>query len=257
MGLHTGVAEQRGGDYFGPVLNRAARLAEVAHPGQVVCSQATADLVRDSLPQAIGLTDLGRHGLRDLSRPEVVFQVHRSDLPADFPPLRTLDAFPGNLPTERTPLVGRSSELARLAGLLEEHRLVTITGVGGVGKTRLAVQLAADVVDRFPDGTWLVALASIRDPALVPSTVAAALGVPERPPRKLIDVLCDAIGSRRLLLVLDNCEHLLDATARLVDVLLDVCAAVRVVATSREALGVEGEQSWPTPSLGLPATDVP
>jgi predicted ATPase/class 3 adenylate cyclase len=257
MGLHTGVAEQRGGDSFGPVLNRAARLAEVAHPGQVVCSQATADLVRDSLPQAIGLTELGRHRLRDLSRPEVVFQIHHPGLPANFPPLRTLDAFPGYLPTERTPLIGRSNELARLGRLLEEHRLVTLTGVGGVGKTRLAVQLAADVVDRFPDGTWFVALASIHDPALVPSTVAAALGVPERPPRKLIDVLCDAIGSRQLLVLLDNCEHLLDATARLVDALLDVCPAVRVVTTSREALGVEGEQSWPTPSLALPATDTP
>jgi predicted ATPase/class 3 adenylate cyclase len=257
MGLHTGVAEQRGDDYFGPVLNRAARLAEVAHPGQVLCSQATADLMRDSLPPSFGLTQLGRHRLRDLSRPEVVFQVQHAGLPADFPPLRTLDAFPGNLPTERTPLIGRSGELARLAGLLEAHRLVTITGVGGVGKTRLVVQLAADEVDRFPDGAWFVALASIRDPALVPSTVAAALGVPERPPRALMDVLCDAIGSRRLLLVLDNCEHLLDATARLVDVLLDVCPSVRVVATSREALGVEGEQSWPTPSLGLPASDTP
>ena len=257
MALHTGVAEQRGHDYFGPVLNRAARLTEVAHPGQVLCSQAATDLVSDSLPSPIGLTDLGRHRLRDLSRPEVVFQVQHPDLPADFPPLRTLDAFPGNLPTERTPLIGRSSELARLTGLLERHRLVTITGVGGVGKTRLALQLGADVLDRFPDGAWLVALASIRDQGLVPSTVAAALGVPERPPRPLIDVLCDAIGSRELLLILDNCEHLLDETARLVDVLLDVCPAMRVVTTSREALGIEGEQSWPTPSLALPATDVP
>jgi predicted ATPase/class 3 adenylate cyclase/tetratricopeptide (TPR) repeat protein len=257
MSVHTGVADQRGDDYFGAALNRAARLTSVAHPGQVLCTQATADLVRDSLPPPSGLTELGHHRLRDLSRPEVVFQVQHPDLPADFPPLRTLDAFPGNLPTERTPLIGRSRELARLAGLLAEHRLVTITGVGGVGKTRLAVQVAADVLDRFPDGAWFVALASIRDPDLVPSTVAGALGVPERPPRKLIDVLCDAIGSRQLLLVLDNCEHLLDPTARLVDVLLDVCPAVRVVATSREALGVEGEQSWPTPSLGLPASDAP
>ena len=232
-------------------------MAEVAYPGQVVCSQATADLVRDSLPPSTGLTELGRHRLRDLSRPEVVFQLSHPDLPADFPPLRTLDTYPGNLPTERTPLIGRSSELARLAGLLDEHRLVTLTGVGGVGKTRLAVQLAADVVDRFPDGTWLVALVSVRDPALVPSTVSSALGVPERPPRKLIEVLCDAIGSRHLLVVLDNCEHLLDATARLVDALIDVCPGLRVVTTSREALGVEGEQSWPTPSLALPETDAP
>jgi predicted ATPase/class 3 adenylate cyclase len=257
MGLHTGVAEQRAGDYFGPVLNRTARLAEVAHPGQVVCSRATTDLVRDSLPAPIGVTELGLHRLRDLSRPEVVFQIAHPDLPADFPALRTLDSFPGNLPTERTPLIGRTTELARLARLLERHRLVTITGVGGVGKTRLALQLAADVVDRFSDGAWLVALASIRDPTLVPGTVAEALGVPERPPRTLIDVLCDAIGSRQLLLLLDNCEHLLDPTARLADVLLDACSHLRVIATSREALGVEGEQSAPTPSLALPAADVP
>src|SRR5262249_15938598 len=133
----------------------------------------------------------------------------------------------------------------------------TITGVGGVGKTRIAVQLAADMVEGFPDGAWVIALASIRDPALVPSTIAAALGVPEQPPRNLVDVLCDAIGSRQLLLVLDNCEHLLDATARLVDTLLDVCPEVRVVSTSREALGVEGEQSWPTPSLAVPENDDP
>ena len=255
MGLHAGVAEQRGDDYFGPALNRAARLMAVAHGGQVVCSQATADLVRDSLPAPAGLMELGRHRLRDLSRPELVFQLTHPDLPADFPPLRTLDAFPGNLPIERTALIGRSRELAKLADALDAHRLVTLTGVGGVGKTRLAVQLAADVLDRFPDGAWFVALASIRDPVLVPGAVAGALEIAERPGRALSETLRDAIGSRRLLVVLDNCEHLLDATARLVDELLDGCPAIRIVATSREALGVEGEQSWPTPSLGLPASE--
>jgi predicted ATPase/class 3 adenylate cyclase len=252
MGLHTGVAEQRGGDYFGPVLNRAARLMGVAHPGQVLCSQATADLVRDSLPESSGLVELGRHRLRDLARPEVVFQVTAVGLPAAFPPLRSVDAFPGNLPIERTALIGRTRELARLAELLQDHRLVTLTGVGGVGKTRLAVQLAADVLDRFPDGAWLVSLATIRDPALVAAVVADALEVTERPGRPVSETLRDAIGSRELLVVLDNCEHLLDASARLVDDLLDACGGLRVVATSREALGVEGEQSWPTPSLGLP-----
>lgn len=254
MGLHTGVAEQRDADYYGQVLNRAARLMEVAHASQVLCSQATADLARDSLAHPVELVDLGRQRLRDLERPEVVFQITHPQLPADFPPLRSLDAFPGNLPIERTTLIGRASELQRLSELLGDHRLITLTGVGGVGKTRLALQLAADVVERFPDGTWLAALASIRDPELVPSTVAAALGVAERPPRPSIDVLRDAVGSRELLIVLDNCEHLLDATARLVDALLDECPAVHIVATSREALGVEGEQSWPTPSLGLPET---
>jgi predicted ATPase/class 3 adenylate cyclase len=255
MGLHTGAAEARGGDYFGPVLNRAARLVGVAHPGQVVCSQATADLVRDSLPPQVGLVDLGRHRLRDLARPEVVFQLTHTELPNEFPPLRSLDAFPGNLPVQRTALIGRSRELARLADVLADHRLVTLTGVGGVGKTRLAVQLAADALDRFADGAWLVELGPIRDPVLVPSAVASALEIAERPGRPLRETICDAIGSRVVLVVLDNCEHLLDATARLVDALLDACPALRVVATSREALGVEGEQSWPTPSLGLPAAE--
>jgi predicted ATPase/class 3 adenylate cyclase len=252
MGLHTGVAEQREGDYFGPVLNRTARLMSAAHPGQVLCSQATADLVTDSLPPSVGLIELGPHRLQDLTRAEVIFQITHSDLPTDFPPLHTLDAFPGNLPVQRTTLIGRSAELAKLADLLQQHRLVTLTGVGGVGKTRLAVQLAAGVLDRFPDGAWLVALGSIRDLELVPNATATALEIAERPGRPLIDTLSDAIGSREMLVVLDNCEHLLEATARLVDVLLDACPALRIVATSREALGVDGEQSWPTPSLKLP-----
>ena len=152
-------------------------------------------------------------------------------------------------------MIGRSRELARLEGLLGERRVVTLTGVGGVGKTRLAVQVAANVLDRFPDGAWLVALESIRDPDLVPTAVAAALEVAERPGRPVMETVCDAIGSRKLLVVLDNCEHLLEASALLVDALLDSCPEVRIVVTSREALGVEGEQSWPTPSLTLPPVD--
>ena len=252
MGVHTGPAEMRAGDYFGSALNRAARLMSVAHGGQVVVSQATGDLARDALPRGCELVDLGEHRLRDLSRAERVFQVAASGLERNFARLRSLDAFPGNLPIARTPLIGRRAELARLARVLKEHRLVTLTGVGGVGKTRLAVQLAADVLDRFPDGAWLVPLESVRDPVLVPSVVAAALEIVERPGRPVMETLRDAIGSRALLVVLDNCEHLLDASARMVDELLDACVGLRVVATSREALGVEGEQSWPTPSLGLP-----
>ncbi|HEX4531617.1 MAG TPA: adenylate/guanylate cyclase domain-containing protein [Acidimicrobiia bacterium] len=255
IGLHTGTAEARDGDYYGSVLNRGARLEAAAHGGQIICSQATADLAREALPSGFEFVDLGEHRLRDLSRPEVVFQVKHPDLPAEFLPLRTLDAFPGNLPIERTALIGRSRELDKLARALDAQRLVTLTGVGGVGKTRLALQLAADVLDRFPDGAWFVALASIRDPVLVPGAVARALEIAERPGRSLSETLRDAIGTRRLLVVLDNCEHLLDATARLVDDLLDGCLAIRIVATSREALGVEGEQSWPTPSLGLPADE--
>jgi predicted ATPase/class 3 adenylate cyclase len=254
MGLHTGVAEQRDGDYYGPVLNRAARLMATAHGDQIVCSQATAELVRDSAPGPISLTELGKHRLKDLTRAEVVFQIAHPDLPSSFAPLTSVDAFPGNLPVQRSPLIGRSRELTRLVNALDDHRIVTLTGVGGVGKTRLALQLAADVLDRFPDGAWFVALASIRDPTLVPTTLATTLGVIEQPGHPVMDTVCAGIGARELLLVLDNCEHLLDATARAVDELLDACAALQIVVTSREALGVDGEQSFPTPSLSLPGS---
>jgi predicted ATPase/class 3 adenylate cyclase len=251
MGLHTGAAEQRGGDYFGPVLNRAARLMAVAHSGQVLCSQATADLVRDSLAPAVTLLDLGEHRLRDLSRPENVFQVCARGLESEFGPLASLDAFPGNLPVVRTPLVGRHREVGEVSDLLASDRLVTLTGVGGVGKTRLALQVAAEVLDRFPQGVWLVSLAPIRDPGLVPDAVAAAVGIRDQPGRSLIEVLCDALEHRQLLLVLDNCEHVIGAVAQVADQLLDRCSDVRLLATSREALGIDGEYRWPTPSLSV------
>jgi predicted ATPase/class 3 adenylate cyclase len=249
MGLHTGAAEQRGGDYFGPALNRAARLMAVAHPGQVLCSQATADLVRDSLPPTAALIDLGEHRLRDLSRPEHVFQVGVPGLASEFGPLRSVDAFPGNLPVTRTSLVGRQREVTELVSLLQSDRLITLTGVGGVGKTRLALQVAAEVLDRFPQGAWLVGLAPLRDPELVPDAVAAVVGVRDQPGRPLIDVLCEALTERRLLLVLDNCEHVVGAVAQIADRLLDRCPELRLLATSREALGIDGEYRWPTPSL--------
>jgi predicted ATPase/class 3 adenylate cyclase len=253
MGLHTGAAEEREGDYFGPVLNRAARLMAVANGGQILCSQVTAELVRDSLPPPTAVKELGKHRLKDLTRAEVVYQVVHPDLATDFPPLNSVDRFPGNLPVQRSALIGRTPELTRLAATLEDHRLVTLTGVGGVGKTRLALQLAADLVDRYRDGAWLVALASIRDATLLPSTLASTLGVIEKPGRPVIESVCEGIGAREMLLVLDNCEHVLDAAARAVDPLLDSCPGLRIVATSREALGVDGEQTFPTPSLSLPA----
>jgi predicted ATPase/class 3 adenylate cyclase len=252
MGVHTGAATLRDGDYFGTALNRAARLMAVAHGGQVVCSQATADLAREALAEGVALVDLGEHRLRDLAEPVRVFELVHPTLPTGFPPLRSLDAFPGNLPIERTTLVGRTRERAKVAELLAQRHLVTLTGVGGVGKTRLALHVAAENLDRFPDGVWLVPLATIREPALVPSAVAGALGVPEQASRDPIAVLIDAIGTRTLLLVIDNCEHLLEASARLADALLDSCPNLCILATSREGLGVEGEQSWPTPSLGFP-----
>ena len=173
-------------------------------------------------------------------------------LPADFPPLRTLDARPHNLPLQLTSFVGRERELAEVAALLGAHRLVTLTGPGGTGKTRLALQAAADALEASPDGVWLAELAALADPALVPQAVAAAVGVREEPGRPLLATLTDALRPKRLLLVLDNCEHLLDACARLADALLRACPHLRVLATSREALGIAGEVPYRVPSLALP-----
>jgi predicted ATPase/class 3 adenylate cyclase len=255
MGLHTGVAEQRGGDYFGPVLNRAARLMSAGHGGQVLCSQATADLLRDSLPESAGLVELGSHRLRDLARPEVVFQLTYPGLPSEFPPLLSLEAYPTNLPAERTALIGREGLLAEVAGAVGSVRVTTLTGVGGVGKTRLARQVAADVLPRYRDGAWLVELAPLVDPAAVIPVVAETLGVTQRTGQTIEATLIDYLRAKPLLLVLDNCEHLLDAVARFIDDALSACPRVHFLATSREGLGVVGERMLAVPSLELPHQD--
>jgi predicted ATPase/class 3 adenylate cyclase len=252
MGVHLGEVEVQGGHYFGAPLYRCARLTATAHGGQVVLSAATAELVRDAVPAGAGLRDLGAHRLKDLQRPEHLFQVVPPGLPGDFPPLRSLDRLPHNLPGQLTGFVGRERELAEVAGLLGAQRLVTLTGPGGVGKTRLALQAAADALEGYPDGVWLAELAPLADPALVPQAVAAAVGVREEPARPLLGTLADALRPKRLLLVLDNCEHLLDASARLADALLRACPRVHLLATSREALGIAGETAWRVPSLPVP-----
>jgi predicted ATPase/class 3 adenylate cyclase len=257
MGLHSGTAERRGGDYFGPVLNRAARLMGVAHPGQVLCSQTTADLVADSLPEGVGLVALGEHRLRDLSRPEQVFQLTHPGLERLFPPPLTLDATPSNLPVQLTSFVGREAELASVARMLEHARLVTITGVGGVGKTRLALQVAAEVLPRFVDGVWVCELAAAGDPEAMIQVVAATLGVSPRAEMSLAGSVREYLASKQLLVVLDNCEHLLGEVARLAESVLRECAQVRILATSREGLAVTGEQLVALPSLGLPAGSEP
>jgi predicted ATPase/class 3 adenylate cyclase len=257
MGVHLGEVERQGAHYFGAPLYRCARLTAAAHGGQTVLSGAAAALVRDALPAGAGLLDLGEHRLKDLATPERVFQLLHRDLPAAFPPLRSLDARPHNLPLQVTGFVGREGELAAVARLLAGEppgpRLVTLTGPGGCGKTRLALQAAAEVLDAHPDGVWLVELGALADPALVPQAVAAAVGVREAPGRPLLATLTDALRPKRLLVVLDNCEHLLDACARLADALLRTCPHVRVLATSREALGIAGETAWRVPSLPVPA----
>ena len=252
MGMHTGVAEQREGDYFGSAVNRAARLMSAAHPGQVVCSQATADLVRDALPPSLGLIDLGAHRLRDLARSDVVFQVTHPGLRADFPPLRSRDVLPGNLPRQVTSFVGRQEELGQVAKELGDTPVVTLTGVGGVGKTRLALEVAAAVLPNYRDGGWLCELAGVRDVEAVPDAVVDVFGLDPRPGMTATDLVLNFLRAKQLLLVLDNCEHLLKPIARLVSEIARECPGVRVLATSREGLGLAGERIVTVGSLSIP-----
>ena len=248
MGIATGEAEQRGDDYFGPALNRAARVMAVGHGGQVLVSVSTAGLV-----SGLDLMDLGEHRLRDLSGVEHLFQVRADGLATTFPGLKTVNAVPGNLPRQTTSFVGRDVEVKELAELVKAHDLVTLTGVGGVGKTRLAVQVAAELVPDFVDGVWLVELAPVGDPAAVPDAVASALGIIVRAATTVTASVAQALAGRRLLVVLDNCEHVLGAAADLVEAILARSSTVTVIATSREGLRVGGEFLWPGPSLDVKA----
>lgn len=249
MGVHTGEAEERGGDYFGPAVNRAARLNAIGHGGQVLVSQVTGGLVADALPDGVSLVDLGEQRLRDLSRPERVFQLVAPGVRENFPPLRSLDAFPGNLPVQLTSFVGRDDEMVGVARALTESRLVTLTGAGGVGKTRLAIQVAAESLSRFAEGVWLCELAATTDPDLLGQLLVAALGVRPRPGRSLAESVCDYLSGKQALIILDNCEHLLDAVARIAEAILLADPGVRVLATSREPLGVAGERVLRVPPL--------
>ena len=252
MALHTGAAEVQDGDYVGACLNRMGRLHKLGHGCQTLLSRTTCDLVREALPAGAGLRDLGEHRLRDLAEPEQVFQLLHPELPADFPPLKSVDVPRHNLPVQLTSFVGRERELADVQQVVSSVRLLTLTGAGGVGKTRLALQVAAALVDQFPDGVWLVDLAPLADPGLVAQTVASVLRVREEPGRPLEATLADTLRPRQLLLLLDNCEHLVAACGQLADALLRVCPEVRLLATSREALGIAGETTWRVPPLALP-----
>jgi predicted ATPase/class 3 adenylate cyclase len=260
MALNTGAVESRDGDYFGPPLNRIARLMAVGYGGQVLLSDVVGELVRDELPAGASLRFLGEHRLRDLTRPEQVYQLVHPDLPDDFPALRSLDnpVCPNNLPLQLTRFIGREAEVAEAKRLLRSTRLLTLTGSGGCGKSRLALQVAADQMDDYPDGAWLVELAPLNDPARVLPEVAATLGVQEEPARPLLDSLTAFLKSRRLLLVLDNCEHLLEGAARTAAPLLRSCAHLTILTTSRAPLGITGEVSYRVPSLSLPdVNDIP
>ncbi len=252
LALHTGDAERREGDYFGAALSRAARLLSAAHGGQTLVSETTALLLQDSLPAGTSLRTLGRHRLKDLAQPQEVFQLLHPSLPAEFPPLRSLESFSHNLPGQLTSFIGREPEMAEARRLLGQTRLLTLTGMGGEGKSRLALQVAAEAVDAYADGVWLVELASLSDPDLVPQAVAAALGIREEPDKRLVETLTDALRPKSLLLLLDNCEHLVDACARLAETLLRSCPSVSILATSREAFGIGGEAVLPLSSLSLP-----
>src|SRR5215216_6142073 len=253
MALHIGAAEERDGDYFGPPVNRVARLLSAAHGGQVLLSAATYEMVRDQLPAGMSLTNLGEHRLKDLFRPERVFQLSAPELPSEFPPLRTLEAYRNNLPLQPTPLIGREKEVSEMCNLVrgDETRLLTLSGPGGTGKTRLALQAAADLLDDFPDGTYFVPLATVTEAEMLLPAVAEALGVRETAEQPLFESLKDYLYERRILLLLDNFEQVLRAAPAVAE-LLAGAPRMKVLATSRAPLGLYGEHEVPVPPLTLP-----
>ena len=252
MAIHTGVAENRDGDYFGGTLNRVERLLEICHGGQTLVTGASAVLMADNMPAATNLRDLGVHRLKDLQQPEQVFQIEHPDLPREFEPLRSLENTPNNLPRQLTSFIGREKELGEITELVRRDALVTLTGTGGCGKTRLALQTAAQMLEEFPDGVWLVELASLTDSTLVINPVAVAVGTRTSQSVLTPEVVEEHIGTGKMLIVLDNCEHLVQACAELVESILQGCHNLHVLATSRQALGLSGETSYRVPSLSAP-----
>jgi class 3 adenylate cyclase len=253
MGLHTGEAHVQAGDYVEHApINRCARVKAAAHGGQVLLTKATRDLVEGRLSGGFGLKRLGEFRLRDLAEPELIYQLTHADLPADFPPIRTLAERAGNLPLQMSSFVGRSRELEQAEAALGQARVVTLTGAGGVGKTRLALQAAGQVAERFGDGAWLCELAPVRDPGLVDDAVAAAFSIAAQADQTIREALVEFLRNKELLLVLDNCEHVLAEAAALAGVLARSCEQLAILATSREGLGIDGERLVPVPPLGVP-----
>jgi predicted ATPase/class 3 adenylate cyclase len=251
IGLHTGEATLVGNEYLGLDVHRAARVASAAHGGQVLVSETTRALVDHALPQGLTLKDLGMHRLKDLARPERLFQLTVEGLPADFPPLKTLEATPNNLPTQLTSFIGRDDQVREAKQLLAQSRLLTLTGPGGTGKTRLSLEIAAEVLDQFSDGVYFVPLSAVHDPELVASAIAQALAISTTGSRRPIDALLDHLREKQTLLVLDNFEQVV-AAAPIATQLLEGSAGLRVLVSSRTVLRVSGEQEFPVPPLGLP-----
>jgi NB-ARC domain-containing protein len=261
VAVHAGEVQAREADFYGPVVNRCARLRGIGHGGQVLLSAVVAELVRDNLPEGAYLRGLGVHRLKDLAAPEHVVQLCHSDLRDQFPPLNSLEARPNNLPMQLTSFVGRERELAGLRQQLVSSRLVTLVGIGGCGKTRLALQAAADAVEGYPDGVWLVELAPLSEPSLVEQQLATVLGIREDAGtgepggQTLTDRLVHYLAPRRTLALLDNCEHLVEACAGLAARLVGACPELTVLATSREPLGVAGEVTFAVPPLAVEPLD--
>ena len=255
IAIHTGPVEQRGDHYFGPALFRCARLQALGYGGQTLISGVSAQLGRLDLPEGARLRGLGTHRLKDLQEPETVFQLEHPDLRTDFPSVKSLDAHPHNLPVQLSTFVGREAEMENIAASVGQHRLVTLTGPGGTGKTRLALQVAAELVDGFSGGVWLIEAASLSDAGTLLPAVGAVLGVPEVPGQALVDTLVEANQDRDLLLVLDNLEQLLPGAAREVGMLMSRLPRLRVLATSRSPLHVRGEREVPVPPLDAGADD--
>ena len=258
MGIHTGAAqaeaiEDRAGGYVGYLtLTRVQRVMSIAHGGQILLTNATAELVRGELPELVLLCDMGKHRLKGLINLDHLWQVVAPGLPTDFPPLHSISVIPNNLPGQLTSFIGREREMAEIKQALTDHRLVTLTGSGGAGKSRIALQVAGDSLDQFSDGIWFVELAPLSEPDLIPQTILAASGIQSQQGYTVLNTLLDFLVEKTALLVLDNCEHLLEACARLVDTLLKTAPKLKILASSREALGVRGEQAWHVPSLSAP-----
>lgn len=263
MALHTGNAEVLVGEYTsgeyvsGLTLSRASRLLSAGHGGQILLSMPTCELVRDNLPVDVSLRDMGLQRLKDLIRPEHIFQLVSADLPADFPPLKTLDTLPNNLPMQLTSFVGREKEIVEIKEIMQHARLVTLTGVGGSGKTRLAIKVAIDLLEDFSDGIWLVEFAALTDPELLPYSVATALGLQLQSGRTIRSALTEYMREKKYLLLFDNCEHLIDTCAKFADELVHACPNLKILSTSREGLGIEGEFIYQVPPLTIPSLEKP